>query len=266
MYAMKVFGHVNGQPHLYFRNETRFASLQHPNVVRNLYFEDERKARFDGLPLQISYTIMEYAEHGDFYTFLKNHSKDMDDKLARTYFRQLIDGLEYLHNNDVAHMDLKLNNLLIDSDFNLKIADFDLSHYGDDAIIISNGTKFYRAPEVAHGKCNNPKVADIYSVGIVLFLLKTRGVFPQFEFSKIAGIDFAELLYNNPSEFWDEHVRVQKANPAEFEEDFKELFITMTKYNPDDRATIDQIKESEWYNGPYYTAEELKEKMQRILV
>jgi hypothetical protein len=46
-----------------------------------------------------------------------------------------------------------------------------------------------------------------------------------------------------------------------FDRDFKELFISMTRYNPDDRVSIEAIKNSKWYNGPYYSSEELKYKM-----
>jgi len=74
-----------------------------------------------------------------------------DKKLCRTFFHQLIDGIEYLHSQNLAHMDLKLENLVLGDDFKLKIIDFDLAisltdekndQYG------GAGTKNYRAPEV----------------------------------------------------------------------------------------------------------------------
>ena len=263
-FVMKVFPFKNGQQHLYFKNESRFASLQHPNVIKSLFFEQQRQAEFDGVTNQVSYIITEHASKGDFMNFLRLHNKSFDEKLTRTYFRQLINGLEYLHNNNVAHMDLKLDNLLLADDCSLKIADFDMAHYVDDAIIISNGTKLCRGPEVASGKCNDTKTADIFSAGVILFLLKTQGVFPQFENNSISGVNLAELLYNNVPEFWKTHCNVQKRSPSFFDKDFQELFIAMTKANPSDRASIKMIKESKWYNGPVYSANELKEKVGRI--
>ena len=263
-YAMKVFRHENGQPHLYFKNESRFACLQHPNVVRNLYFENQRKSRFDENDMEISYTIMEYAQNGDFFNFLKKQRKHVDEKLARTFFRQLIQGLEYLHDNGVAHMDIKLDNLLIGDDFNMKIADFDMAHFRDDAIIISNGTKYYRAPEVMQGRCNNTRAADIFSAAVVLFTLKTQGVFPQFETEAVGGVEFSKLLSTNTEGFFKEHCRIQNKESSFFDDDFKDLFISMTKANPKERATLESIKASNWYNGKYYTSVELKEKMERI--
>jgi len=264
-YAMKVFAHENGQPHLYFKNESRFACLKHPNVVRNLYFESQRKSKIDGVEMKVSYIITEYATHGDLREFLKNHRKSINEKLIRTLFRQLIEGLEYLHNNGVAHMDLKLDNLLIGDDYNLKIADFDLSHFKDDAIIISNGSKFYRAPEVIRGRCNNPKIADIFSAAVILFTLKSKGIYPQFEADSYEGVDLSDLLYNNTEEFWNQHCKIQKKDPSFFDEDFKELFVEMTKTGIKERATLETIKASKWYNGPFYSSAGFKEKMRRIL-
>lgn len=263
-YAMKVFQFDNDQPHLYFKNETRFACLQHPHVIRNLYSEAERKAEFDGKETKISYIIMEYAEHGDFYNFLKHHKDLFDDKLIRTYFRQLIQGLEYIHENGVAHMDLKLDNLLIANDFTLKIADFDMAHFKEDAIIISNGSKFYRAPEVMNGRCNNPKASDIFSAGVVLFILKAKGIFPQFETNNIEKINFAQLLYNNNPKFWAHHCRIQKKDDAYFDQDFRDLFMSMTRMNPHERVSIESIKASKWYNGPHYSHKELRQLMNRF--
>ena len=153
---------------------------------------------------------MEYAPRGDFLNFVRIHRKQIDEKLARTYFRQLIDGLEYIHNNGVAHMDLKLANLLIDNDGSLKMTDFDLANFEDDAIVISNGTRLYRPLEVQTGRCNSPKTADVYSAGVFMFLLKTQGVFPHFEDALVDGVDFTRLLNEEPGQFWIKHSEVQK--------------------------------------------------------
>ena len=265
LYAMKVFGHENGRPHLHYKNESRFASLRHPNVIRNLFFEDRRKSCFDGIQTHISYIVTEYNSHGDFFTFLSTQGKQVSEKLARTYFRQLIEGIDYLHKNGVAHMDIKLENLLIGNDFNLKMIDFDMAHYVDDALIISHGTKNYRAPEVAKGRCNNPKAADIFSAAVVLFLLKTQGIFPTLETTTITRIKFSELLELNPSEFWVEHCKLQERNQEFFYDDFRDLFLSMINFDPNKRASIEAIKKSKWFNGSHYTSQELKEKMSSLL-
>jgi len=67
--------------------------------------------------------------------------------LAKTLFLQLINGLEYLHGQGIAHLDLKLENLLLDSNFNLLIADFDGAYMRGDLEVRSKGARNYRDPE-----------------------------------------------------------------------------------------------------------------------
>jgi len=257
-YAMKVFPHKDGQPLIHYVNETRFACLQHPNVVRSLYFENQRQVKFDGITKDVSYMIMEYAQNGDFVNFMRLHHAKIDDILARTYFRHLIQGLEYLHNNEVGHLDIKLDNLLLSADYTLKIGDFDTAHFSEDAIILSQGTKYYRAPEIIKGNCSDPKPADFYSAGVVLFLLKTKGIFPQLEDDTYENSDLGDLLQTNIPQFWNVHRRLQRKERSFFDKDFCDLFIGMTRKEPRKRLTIDKIKQSNWYNGPIYDNEELK--------
>ena len=264
-YAMKVFAYKNGQQHSYFKNEIRFACLQHPNVIRNLHIEHQKDTISKGVIAKVSYTIMEYAPYGDFFDFVMNHGEHIDEKLTRTYFKQLIEGLDYLHKNGVSHMDIKLENLLLGKDYSLKVADFDLSHFESDKRVISKGTKFYRAPDVMQGKCRSTKSADIYAAGIVLFTSFTKGILPHSESALVSGVNFAELLYANDPLFWTKHAEIQKKDASIFEDDFKELFISMTRPRAEDRATIEKIKMSRWYNGACYTPEEVKEKMQKIV-
>jgi len=264
-YAMKVFPHKNQAPHPYFKNEIRFACLQHPNVIRNLHIENEKDTVCKGVYTKVSYTVMEYAPYGDFFDFIMNHGPEMDEMMTRTYFKQMIEGLEYLHKNGIAHMDLKLENLLLGKDYVMKIADFDLSHFELDRKIISKGTKFYRAPEVRESKCTNTKAADIYAAGIILFTFKTRGILPHSEDNLVGGTNFSALLHNGDSKFWTKHMEVQKKESTFFDQDFKELFIAMTKAKPEDRITLDMIKKSKWYNGPCYSQEELKNKVSKLV-
>ena len=260
-YAMKVYAYNHDEPHLYYKNRTRYASLQHKNVIRSLYLENEKKVDLDDVDTKVSCIVTEYAPNGSLMDLLKIHRTEIDEVLTRTFFRQLIDGIEYLHKNHVSHMDLSLADLLLDADYHLKIGGFDRAHYSEDAIIISKGTKFFRAPEVGKSLCKIPKAADIYSAGIILFILRSQGVFPQFEGEKINGVKFSELMWKDSPTFWDLHCRMQGKNGAVYDRDFKELFEMMTELDPKRRASIENIKSSSWYNGPVHSDEELKEKV-----
>jgi serine/threonine protein kinase len=269
-YAMKIFSHKGEKPHPYYKNEIRFASLKHPNVIDMVYYENEKDTLTKGELKKVSYILMEYAPHGDFFDFVIKHREQIDEKLVRTYFRQLIDGIEYLHACRVAHLDLKPENLLIGADLNLKIADFDLSHVCGDGKILSRGTRYYRGPEFfrsgsSHPEIKNPFPSDIYAAGIILFILKSGGIYPHSENNTVEGVDLVDLMYNNNDEFWRKHCEIQEKKNSFYDKEFKELFNSMVKYNPDERITIKEIKKSKWYNGKVYSPNELQKKMKQIL-
>ena len=225
-YAMKAFPFSSSnKSHACFRNESRFSFVDYPNIIKTHHVESERETITKGVTKKVSYTIMEFASHEDFHSFTLDKGEHTNDMMIRTYFRQLIDGLEYLHNNSISHMDLKLENLLLCDNFSLKIADFDLSYIKNDAKVLGRGTKFYRGPEVVQNKCVNTQAADIYSAGIILFSLFTKGVLPHAEGARVGGVDFAALLYCKNDEFWSEHIKVQKKDI--FDQHFIDLFNAM---------------------------------------
>jgi len=159
-------------------------------------------------------------------------------------------GIEYLDSQGVAHLDLKLDNLLLGQDLKLKIADFDCSYSKGDDKITSLGTSNYRAPEITKQECSDPYAADIYSAGICLFVLMT-GNFPYLEGAKIAGYELEKLLRTDPAQFWRAYNSYD--SNTSFSEDFKNLFICMTKEDPVERATIQKVMQSNWYRGEVYS-------------
>mmetsp|Transcript_117071 Transcript_117071/g.164592 ORF Transcript_117071/g.164592 Transcript_117071/m.164592 type:complete len:129 (+) Transcript_117071:377-763(+) len=125
--------------------------MDHPNIIKihdasasNERLITKEKIYSNACPV----VVMEFAPYGDFVEAVESFNFAEDEKLCRTYFHQLIAGLEHLHKNGVAHTDLKLENLLIGDEFKLKIADFDLCFKHGDKNIRSRGTKYYRAPEM----------------------------------------------------------------------------------------------------------------------
>jgi len=255
--VMKVFPwEYNTLSHFYIR-EARFSNFEHPNLISMFHTEDKQLFHYQNQDVPGSYILMEYCHNGDFLNAITKHNIPFHDKLLRTYFHQLIDCLEYLHSHKAAHLDIKPENMLFGDDYTLKLTDFDLSCMEEDVEVVTQGTKNYRAPEIFNGSCLDPRAADIYSAGIVLFLLKTRGTLPYFEDKKIHNIDMAVLKEDHPELFFDNHCYFEDRKPSFFSEDFKALFLSMTRFNPEKRATICEIKSSKWYEGEISTNEEL---------
>lgn len=150
-YAMKLFPWKNDDElHPRYINEKRFLSLSHENIIKAVKCKDLRlfDQRNDENPAISSYILYEMAPHGTFCRLCRIGAINSDIKLARTLFHKLISGIEYLHNRKVAHLDLKLENLLVGKDYELKICDFDCSFIDGDGLITTRGTKHYRPPEL----------------------------------------------------------------------------------------------------------------------
>ena len=255
--ALKLFPFKYNKPNKSFIAESRFITLCHENVIAFIYAEERQKVKHKDNISVSSYILMELAPYGDFVTLFNEAGLFEDPKLIRTFFHQLINGIEYLHSQGVAHMDLKLDNLLLGEKFKLKIADFDCAYKSGDLEIHSRGTRNYRAPEVRQVEVYDPFATDIYSAGVILFKLMTK-TFPYVEDTLVRGYDLEQLLRSDPSHFWEVHENFNPVGSKLLDEDFKSLFMSMIRDDPVERATIQEIKQSKWYKGEVYREKEYK--------
>jgi len=260
-YAWKVFPYVDGQPSIKYKLESRISQLSHPNIVKVLKTQDKQRMQHKAKDFCASFIIMERCVYGDLSHLRNNTTLFEDERLVRTYFHQLIRGFEYLHSQGIAHLDLKPDNLMLSKDYQLKIIDFDRCYGLDDEGIYSVGTMNYRAPELKNGRCKHPGAADIYAAGITLFVLLT-GNFPYVEDAPSGRFNLYQLMQDENSEFWDVHETI---TTAKFSPEFKSLFFSMVKYDPVERATLQEVKKSKWYNGTTYTQSEIVEKLSRVI-
>ncbi|RYR27166.1 hypothetical protein Ahy_B02g061502 isoform B [Arachis hypogaea] len=120
------------------------------------------------------YFIMEYVKGGELFNKVLKGKIKQDD--ARRYFQQLISAVDYCHSRGVCHRDLKPENLLLDENGNLKVSDFGLSaiaesRHQDGLLHTTCGTPAYVAPEVILRKGYDGFKADIWSCGVILYVL-----------------------------------------------------------------------------------------------
>ncbi|CAN1341108.1 CBL-interacting serine/threonine-protein kinase 8 [Linum perenne] len=140
--------------------------VRHPNVVR-LHEVLASRTKI--------YIILEFITGGELFDKIVHHGR-LSEAEARRYFQQLIDGVDYCHSKGVYHRDLKPENLLLDSQGNLKISDFGLSALPPPGVTLLRttcGTPNYVAPEVLSHKGYNGAVADVWSCGVILYVLIT---------------------------------------------------------------------------------------------
>ena len=129
--------------------------LIHPNVcMLHDYGEDGIVTLPDGQQIkEIWYMLMEYVEGGNLYQFCKKQKKSKREENSKRLFVQLLDVIEYMHQNGICHRDIKLENILIDENFNIKVTDFGFSADSNiDKLKSYRGTIHYMAPEILHKK------------------------------------------------------------------------------------------------------------------
>ena len=250
-FAMKVFPKNKTGTTQYLKEKLMF-KLSHPNIIERIPVSCH-KNNFYAL-------LTKFAKHGDFFELV---TKDILNKeiFVRSYFRQLIEGIEYIHSQGIAHLDLKLDNLMLGEDFKLKIIDFDQAQLLTDGLISSGGSEGYRAPEVIKGTCKNLAAADVFSAGIILYAFKAK------EFPFVEAYDpecrdsrcYSTFVKNN-DHFWQKKAE-QKQNKSFFSVNFIELINSMLHPRPSKRCTIAEIKGSKWYQGPVVDEETLASEM-----
>ncbi|XP_059668280.1 SNF1-related protein kinase catalytic subunit alpha KIN10-like isoform X2 [Cornus florida] len=124
------------------------------------------------------YVVMEYINSGDLYDYTTVRGRLSEDE-ARHFFQQIISGVECCHLHMVVHRDLKLENLLLDSKHNVIIADFGLSDIMHDGHFLKTGcgSPHYTAPEVLSGRLYAGPEVDVWSCGVILYVLLC-GMYP----------------------------------------------------------------------------------------
>nr|KAI8747118.1 testis-specific serine/threonine-protein kinase 3-like [Biomphalaria glabrata] len=139
--------------------------LRHPNIIKVLdAFDDGRRV----------YMILEYAENGDVLRYIQKVGA-LVESLAKGWTWQLCDAVRYLHELNITHRDLKLENLLLDKAYNIKLCDFGFVK-GDCTPNLSQtycGSKSYAAPEILKGEPYDPKKADMWAIGVILYIFVT---------------------------------------------------------------------------------------------
>ncbi|KAH8550159.1 kinase-like domain-containing protein [Umbelopsis sp. PMI_123] len=120
------------------------------------------------------YLILEYMEGGELFEYLVSEGRLPESK-ARSYFQQIIFGVDYCHRHLICHRDLKPENLLLDRNLDIKIADFGMASLQPVGSLLetSCGSPHYASPEIVTGRPYDGSSSDIWSCGIILYALLT---------------------------------------------------------------------------------------------
>lgn len=128
--------------------------LDHPNIVKSYYLNLDGTVAYGDQTEPVMYTLLEYAQHGSLSRYIRL-TGGVEETIAKFFITQLCSAVWYLHKNDQAHLDIKLENILLDEYFNVKLADLGSSfnfRASRGQIGLKKGTYLYMAPEVQNLK------------------------------------------------------------------------------------------------------------------
>ncbi|TVU12934.1 hypothetical protein EJB05_46601 [Eragrostis curvula] len=198
----------------------------HPHIV-HLYeavVSSENKA---------VYLVMELAEQGELFYYVTARQRLSEDE-ARRVFRQVAGGVSFCHRNMVVHRDLKMDNILLDSEHNVKIADFGFSKLFRYSKVLSSfcGSPDYAAPEMHDCRQYIGPEVDVWSCGVILYTMLC-GCYPFH-----GGDDITRLQRN-----------IRRGDfrlPPHLSDQARDLISGMLIVNPDKRMTMDKVMEHPW--------------------
>ncbi|XP_072900846.1 serine/threonine-protein kinase SIK2-like isoform X2 [Hemitrygon akajei] len=200
--------------------------LNHPHIIK-LYQVMETR--------DMLYIVTEFAQNGEMFEHLSEWGP-LSEREAREKFGQLLSAVEYCHRHHIVHRDLKTENMLLDADMNIKLADFGFGNFYRHGEMLSTwcGSPPYAAPEVFEGRDYEGPHLDVWSLGVVLYVL-------------VCG----SLPFDGPTlpilrqRVIEGHFRV----PFFLSKDCEDLIRRMLTVDPLKRITIPEIKRHCWLTG-----------------
>ena len=246
---------------------------QFPNCIKYITssigpLELKNYSQESGTPETKAYIIFEFGSKGALFDYIKCTKEILDERFVKVIFIKLVKALRYLHVLGFCHRDLKLENIVLSGEeFIIKILDFGLSskiiRTEDGKAELQTeyvGTKQCAAPEVLDCTPYDGEKADIFSLGIILFNLRTG--FRGFKNAKCYNLnqtkgkfyqvkDKSELLYNlirdkNYIMYW--NLLGLFINVDELSKQFKNLYLKMVAYNPNERPTLGEIFNDDYFD------------------
>ena len=229
-----------------FENEIAINSmLNHPNIVKMVDAEVNAIMKKPSTQQEWvrSYIATEYCSEGDLFNKIKTEN-GLSQKLCKSIFTQVLNGVEHMHSKGIAHWDLKVENILIHEDGSAKICDFGLATI-EETSTLWVGTEAYMAPEVNSGERYEPKQVDLFSLGVILFVMATC----SFPYRRAHESDqlFRNIVDKDFNSFWTVHESVSGGKVLP--DSMKLLITDLLSIDPEERPDFDTIWMSSWFTS-----------------
>lgn len=225
-------------------------SLDSDQIVRISGVAEAGELSKEGVTQCCSYLVLEYCEGGELYDYVHDSGR-FSEKLTRYYFREIVKAVAVCHSSGVAHCDLKLDNILLNHLYQVKLADFGLAvSLGSDQngnMDEYRGTPFYMAPEIHSRKPYNGFSVDLFALGVCLFIMFTRTC----PFKAASSTDDHYCLFlNDNARYWSLYSHLTH---LKIPHEFADLVNSLLALNPTHRLSLSEVMAHPWMQGPIAT-------------
>lgn len=261
-YAIKIlrkdkkYGYQRGSTMIKKEHAIMTKLESHPNILNSYYSNPDGKLKNGTKREDVLYNVIELAENGPVSSFVRI-TGSIEEELVRFMFLQLSNAVHFMHLKRLAHLDLKLENILLDRYFNIKLADlgvaFQLEKDTNDWCY-RRGTVHYMAPEISNLQKNqkyDALKADIYSLGVWLYLLLV-GEFPTPSMiDKFSSMSTTDSISDEITD--DEHSKdeISTNNWKVLSENARNLIVQMLSLEPQNRPSINEVLDHPWFEHPF---------------
>ena len=270
LYSFKLIKKEKIIPSIFEKEVLILSNLAHKNIIKIFNYGESTVKKKNNKIKNVYYIIEEYIQYGELLNYIYL-TKGLGENYGRIIFESLLDSIEYLHNNNIVHRDIKIDNIMLSNDLNIKLVDFGFATKAYNKIFDENnnilekgklntflGTPNYAAPELHlkipyYGKSN-----DIFSLGVTLFVIVT-GTLP-FKLPLPNDPLYQYIYKNDYISFW----MKRKLNLSQ---SFMELFESLVAFDYSQRPSISEIRNCNWMKEINQNLkDELKEEFKKRIL
>ena len=276
---IKVAKIFNDDQRILFKEETHiYEMIDRLNLETNIRFYESSVGNLsqNGSISKKMYIILEYGSKGSLFDALVKTKNGFTENVCKYILLNLLNGVEALHKAGICHRDLKPENIVFVGDnYDIKIIDFGLSakfvDENNQKCKLENfcGTPHYCPPEINEEKSYDGTKVDIFTLGVMLFIMR----FKQFGFAtaklekdtkKVRDLLYTLIIEKDYDRYWEllkKHNNIKNLSPQ-----FKNLYLKMVAYNPDERPTIEEIKQDKFMANIVNASEEEMEFLRTQMI